>query len=129
MAETTSSAGMGSEGQVVLNGEMQTAKAKFAAYRGTISGLVSELTDLVERIVNDGFSGQAGNGFKDFYTNNIQKFFEAGETFDKYIGSFDAEATGMLDQIEKALINEGGLDPSLGENNRNVGSQQVPGQA
>ena len=37
---------------------------------------------------------------------------------------FDQEGDGIFDSIEKALINQGGLDPSLGENNRNVGQSE-----
>ena len=41
---------------------------------------------------------------------------------------FDKEGDGLFDSIEKTLIGGEGLDPSLGENNRNVG-QSSDGQA
>ncbi|MEE0266065.1 MAG: hypothetical protein UD936_10615 [Acutalibacteraceae bacterium] len=112
---------MGSTNRVVLNDEMQKAKGVCDEYRATISTLVLELESKVFDLLSSGFQGEAANGFKDFFDNNIKAFFAQGATFDKFVGMFDKEAEGLFDSIEKALVIGEGLDPTLGTNNRNVG--------
>lgn len=116
---------MGAEGIVALDNEMQLAKDACGEYRSKISELVNSMTEIVNNLVNDGFAGEAGNGFKEFYTKNIESFFAAGNTFDKYIGSFDTAGTGLFDQIENSLVKGEGLDPSLGNNNKNLGGNNA----
>jgi len=112
---------MGSTSRVVLNDEMQKAKAVCAAYRSTVSSLMSTLDGAVETLLNSGFQGEAADGFNDFYKNNIQSFFASGNTFDKFLSMFDKDGEGLFDSIEKALIIGEGLDPSLGQNNKSIG--------
>ena len=82
----------------------------------------------IQRSLSSGFQGDAADGFKEFYDKNIKAFFDDGGTFDQYLAMFDKEGDGLFDSIEKTLIGGEGLDPSLGENNRNVG-QSSDGQA
>jgi len=118
---------MGSTSRVVLNDEMQKAKGACAAYRAAIANLVSALDGTVEALLSSGFQGEAANGFNDFYKNNVQSFFAAGNTFDKFLSMFDKDGEGLFDSIEKALVIGEGLDPSLGQNNKSIG--QSDGQA
>jgi hypothetical protein len=111
---------MGSESKVILNNEMQKAKADFQQYRKDIGALVKELDSTVKTLLN-GFKGEAADGFIEYYNKNVVAFFEAAGTFDEVLGRFDKEGDGLFDVIEKRLITGEGVDPSLGQNNRNVG--------
>lgn len=113
---------MGSESKVVLDGEMQKAKQDCQAFRGEVATLMGQLDTTVSTLLSSGFQGEAANGFKEFYDKNIVAFFAQGGTFDQYMGMFDKEGEGLFDTIEKTLmLGESALDPSLGENNRNLG--------
>lgn len=116
---------MGSTSRVVLSDEMQKAKGVCTEYRSTIATLVAEVESIITTLLSSGFQGEAADGFKSFYENSIQKFFETGNTFDKFVGMFDQEANGLFDSIENALINGEGLDPSLGNNNRTIGQDST----
>lgn len=119
---------MGSTSRVVLNDEMQKAKAVCANYRTAVASLVGELDSTISTLFSSGFQGEAADGFKEFYDKNIKDFFESAEgVFNKFMSMFDMEGTGLFDSIESALILTNGLDPTLGENNRTVG--QGEGQA
>ena len=98
---------MGSTSRVVLNDEMQKAKESN-----------------IQSLFSAGFQGEAADGFREFYDKNVGAFFAAGGTFDLFMSMFDKDGEGLFDSIYNALINAGGLDPSLGENNRSVGQQE-----
>ena len=116
---------MGTEAKVVLNNEMQEAKSICTEYRNKIDGLKGQLDSAVNELLKeDSFSGQAANGFKNFYQYNIVGFFT--ETFDKYIAMFDAQDSGLFDSIEKSLVTGEGVDPALGENNNSIGQSAAP---
>ncbi|MEE1125938.1 MAG: hypothetical protein U0L18_08370 [Acutalibacteraceae bacterium] len=112
---------MGSTSRVVLSDEMQKAKGVCNQYRAEVATLVSELESAIDSLLSTGFQGEAADGFKDFFNNNVKAFFASGATFDQFLGMFDKEAEGLFDSIEKALVIGEGLDPSLGTNNRSVG--------
>jgi len=118
---------MGSTSRVVLNDEMQKAKADCAAFRAEVKAFMQDLDSTVSTLLSSGFQGDAANGFKEFYDKNIAAFMGDNGTFDQYLSMFDKEGEGLFDSIEKTLIGGEGLDPSLGENNRNLG--QSDGQA
>lgn len=119
---------MGSTSKVALDNEMQNAKAACATFRGEVKTFMKELDSTVTTLLNSGFQGEAADGFKDFYDNNVVAFMGDGGTFDNFLKMFDADGDGLFDSIEKALIGgTEGLDPSLGENNRNLG--QSDGQS
>ncbi len=117
---------MGSESKVVLDGEMQKAKQDCQEFRGQVASFVQELNGTISTLMA-GFKGEAANGFQEFYDKNITAFFEKDGSFDQFMGMFDKEGEGLFDTIEKTLIGGEGLDPSLGDNNRNVG-QSSDGQ-
>lgn len=112
---------MGSTKRVVLNDEMQKAKGVCGEFRSTVATFVSDLENTITTLLNSGFQGEAADGFKDFYDKKVAAFFAAEGTFDKFLLMFDKEGEGLFDSIEKALVIGEGLDPSLGENNRNIG--------
>lgn len=114
---------MGSTSRVVLNDEMQKAKNVCTSFRSYVAGVVSDLDSTVSTLLSSGFQGEAAEGFKDFYEKNVKAFFNAGSTFDQFLGMFDKEGEGLFDSIEKALVIGEGIDPSLGQNNRSVGGQ------
>jgi hypothetical protein len=112
---------MGSTSRVVLNDEMQKAKGVCTEYRSSIAALVSELESTITTLLSSGFQGEAADGFKEFYEKSVKAFFADEGTFNKFIGMFDLEDSGLFDSIEKALVTGEGLDPTLGTNNRSVG--------
>lgn len=114
---------MGSTSRVVLNDEMQKAKAVCADYRSKVSTLTSDLESTVSTLMSSGFQGEAADGFREFYEKNVKAFLEPSGTLDLFLSMFDKEGEGLFDSIEKALILGEGLDPSLGENNRSLGSE------
>lgn len=116
---------MGSTSRVVLNDEMQKAKGVCVEYRTAIASLLAELENTVTDLLGSGFQGEAADGFKTFFDNNVKAFFAANATFDQFIGMFDKEGDGLFDTIEKALVIGEGLDPSLGNNNRSVGQSNA----
>jgi len=115
---------MGSTERVVLNDEMQKAKSVCADFRSQVSTFVSELESTINALFSSGFQGEAADGFKEFYDKNVAAFFAAGGTFDQFMSMFDKDGEGLFDSIQNALINSGGLDPALGENNRNIGQSE-----
>ena len=121
---------MGSTGKVVINGEMQAAKGVCSSFRSEVATFLSDLNSTVDALFASGFQGEAANGFRFFYENNVKAFLDNGGTFDNFMKMFDEEGTGLFDSIEKALISTNeSLDPSLGENNKSVGqSAATPAQ-
>ena len=115
---------MGSTNRVVLNDEMQKAKGVCAAFRATVATFTADLESTVNTLMSSGFQGDAADGSKEFYTNNVKTFLETGGTFDQFLSMFDKEGEGLFDSIEKALIKGEGLDPKLGENNRSLGQSE-----
>lgn len=119
---------MGSTSRVVINDEMQKAKAECATFRSEVKTFMQDLDSTVSTLLT-GFQGEAANGFKEFYDNNVVAFMSDGGVFDQYLAMFDKEGEGLFDSIEKTLIgNKDGLDPSLGESNRNLGKSDEQAQ-
>lgn len=118
---------MGSTSKVVISDEMQKAKTECQNFRAQVQTFYEDLEGTVTDLLSSGFQGEAADGFKAFFDDNIKAFFANGGTFDQYLGMFDKEGDGLFDSIEKTLIGGEGLDPSLGENNRTVG-QSTEGQ-
>lgn len=118
---------MGTESKVVIDNEMQKAKENCQTFRTQVKTFVEQLDTTVSTLLSTGFKGEAADGFKVFYDKNIKAFFNDEGTFDQYLGRFDKVGEGLFDTIERQLTGEGGLDPSLGENNKNIG-QSSDGQ-
>ena len=112
---------MGSTSRVVISDEMQKAKSECQAFRGQVKTFLEELDGPVNTLLSSGFQGEAADGFREFYEKNVKAFLSDGGAFDQYMSMFDKESDGLFDAIEKTLIGGEGLDPALGENNRNVG--------
>ena len=67
---------MGSTNRVVLNDEMQKAKGVCAAFRATVATFTADLESTVNTLMSSGFQGDAADGFKEFYTNNVKTFWK-----------------------------------------------------
>lgn len=117
---------MGTTSKVKIDGEMQAAKQACTEYRTKISSLLTQLDSTVNGLLQSDFTGEAATAFQNFYKTNVFDFF-SGEncTFDKYLSMFDKQDDGLFDSIEKALIKDGGLDPSLAENNNSIGQSST----
>ena len=112
---------MGSQSRVVIDNEMQKAKQDCQTFRVEVAAWLQELEGTIDSLLSSGFKGQAADGFKEFFVKNVKAFFDKGGAFDQYMGMFDKDNDGLFDAIQKTLIGGEGLDPSLGENNRNIG--------
>lgn len=108
--------------RVVLQlGVMEEAKSHCKKYRDSVTEGLVELENILSTLFKSGFQGEAATGFKEFYDNKVKKVFGENEAFEQYLGMFDRQGNGLFDCIEKALITDKGVDPSLGENNRTIG--------
>jgi len=114
---------MGTTSRVVISDEMQKAKAACQTFRSQVKGFLDELDGTVNTLLSNDFQGEAADGFREFYEKNIKAFLSDGGAFDQYMSMFDKESDGLFDSIEKTLIGGEGLDPALGENNRNLGQE------
>ena len=118
---------MGTTSRVVLNDEMQKAKGECQSFRSQVKSLAQELDSIINTLLSTGFQGEAADGLKQFYDNNIAAFLADGGTFDQYLSMFDKDGDGLFDSIEKALTIGDGVDPALGDNNKNIGQSTSSG--
>lgn len=116
MAEETNVGTMGSTDRMHLSDEMQRAIKACADYRGAVATIFSRIQDEYKTL-NSGFAGKAATGFDKFYKEIVEKFFTAGETFDKYMKMYDDINNGLFSSIEKAFAGGEGIDPELGSQN------------
>jgi len=104
---------MGKTGTVNISVKMMTdIKDAVSDYRGKANSLKEQLQSEVDGLIYNHFVGEAANGFRDFYRNNIVP--ANGEGLDKLLQAIDDIAQGALD----AIPGGNGLDDQLGEGNR-----------
>jgi uncharacterized protein YukE len=104
---------MGSTGTVNITPEMMNnALQAVQDYRTTSNNLHTRLSETVTNLIPSSFSGNAAEGFKFFYDNQIEPV----------VG---ADLKSLLDSLEqifnetlKAIPGENGLDDELGNGNR-----------
>lgn len=104
---------MGSTGTVNISVKMMTdIKQAVSDYREKADELAQQLDDEVKGLIGTGFVGEAANGFRDFYNNNIIP--ANGDGLKKLLDAIDEIAQGALD----AIPGGNGLDDQLAEGNR-----------
>ena len=109
---------MGSTGTVNVTVKMfEDIKEAVATYRSTAASLKSELEGEINGLVGKDFVGAAANGFKAFYTNNIEP--ANGEGLTKLLDAIDQ----IADAAKAALPGAEGLDEQLAEGNNQTASQ------
>lgn len=116
MADETNVQAMGSTDRVKLSDEMQKAIAACANYRSAVQKIVARMQGEYKTL-QTGFTGKAASGYDKFYREIVEKFFNAGETFDKYMKMYDDAENGLFSSIEKAFTGSNGIDPELGNQN------------
>lgn len=104
---------MGSTGTVNISVKMLTdIKEAVSDYREKTNTLKEQLDSEVNGLIGNSFVGEAANGFRDFYNNNIVP--ANGEGLTKLLKAIDDIAQGALD----AIPGGNGLDDQLAEGNR-----------
>lgn len=104
---------MGTTGTVnITRAMMDNIVNAVEEYQGKEAALKQRLEDEVNGLIPEYFSGEAANGFKDFYTNNIVP--ANGEGLTQLLDAI----TQMAKSILSAIPGEGGLDDQLADGNR-----------
>lgn len=109
---------MGSTGTVNLSAKMfDDIKEAVDTYRNTANSLKGELEGVINGLVGTDFVGSAANGFKAFYTNNIEP--ANGEGLTKLLEAIDQ----IADAAKAAIPGPEGLDEQLAEGNNQTNNQ------
>lgn len=93
------------------------AKGAVDSYISSINGLNGELEGILNTLTGGNFTGDASNGYRDFYTTKVLPAIT--ENLTDQSNSLTASIKSMLDNIQQQLLNT--VDPQLGDNNRNPG--------
>lgn len=113
---------MGSTGTVNMSAQMfNDIKAAVEEYRTTANNLKTDLEGVINGLVGTDFVGSAANGFKTFYTNNIEP--ANGEGLTNLLKAIDDIADAAL----KAIPGANGLDDQLADASNNAGSDAAAG--
>lgn len=110
-------ANMGSTGTVNISKAMMVAAAKAVDdYQTAINGLNTRLQEEISGLIPSSFSGDAAEGFKSFYNDNIVP--NTGENLTKMLDSLK----GICDSVKAQIPgDEQGVDAQLGQGNKNPG--------
>lgn len=109
---------MGSTGTVNISAKMMDDIIQAVSeYRTTTTTLKTNLESEINGLVGTGFVGAAANGFKAFYTNNIEPV--NGEGLTNLLKAID----DIANATKNALPGTQGLDDQLGEGNSQSASQ------
>ncbi len=93
------------------------AKSSVSTYVSTAQGLYDELQTLINNLTSTNFTGDAADGFKDFFNSKATPALQANLT--EPGSSITAGIDKMLDSIKEQLLDT--VDPKLGEINRDPG--------
>lgn len=94
------------------------AKAQVDNYITTTKGLYTQLSNTVTKLVTQDFTGDASNGYRQFYEQKVVPAITTNLTDGEK--SLMVMINDLLEDIKKQLLYT--LDPDMGENNRNAGS-------
>ena len=104
---------MGSTGAVNVSAKMfDDIKAAVADYRSTAASLKERVEGEINGLVGKDFVGSAADGFKIFYTKNIEP--ANGDGLTKLLDAIDQ----IADAAKGALPGAEGLDEQLAEGNK-----------
>lgn len=101
---------------ILTSAIVEGAKGAVDDYVTKVTELNEELKSIISKLTSESFTGEAANGYNDFYTTKVipaitENLTEGGE-------SLTASIKSLLDNIQQQLLNT--VDPQMGENNRNV---------
>lgn len=102
---------------ILTSAIVESAKSSVDTYVSTVNGLNGELEGILNTLTGGNFTGDASNGYRDFYTTKVLPAIT--ENLINQGNSLTASIKSMLDNIQQQLLNT--VDPQLGENNRNPG--------
>lgn len=104
---------MGSTGTINITPEMmRNALSVIEEYQTKTNNLHTQLTNTVNTLIPNSFSGNAAEGFKYFYTNKIEP--AVGDSLTKLITALQDMVQGTLE----AIPDTDGLDDQLAEGNK-----------
>jgi uncharacterized protein YukE len=104
---------MGSTGTINITVEMmRNALNVIEEYRANTGSLHTQLNETVTGLIPSSFSGNAADGFKASYAENLEK--AVGESLTGLLDALQQIVEGIL----KAIPDIDGLDDQLGEGNR-----------
>ncbi|MBQ8298181.1 MAG: hypothetical protein IJX77_10415 [Ruminococcus sp.] len=102
---------------ILTSAIIENAKGSVDTYVSTVNGLNDELDAIINTLTSANFSGDASNGYKEFYTSKVVPALT--ENLVDQGSSLTASIKTILENIQTQLLNT--VDPQLGENNRNPG--------
>ena len=98
----------------ILTHEIITnATASVNTYSSTANGLFEELGGVVSALVSQNFTGDASDGYNDFFTTKVTP------ALTENLESLTSSINSMLESIQTQLLDQ--VDPQLGNTNRNPG--------
>lgn len=101
--------------------KLEEAKAAIDTYKLRAAETFEEINGLMNTLFESYFKGNAAVGLKEFYDNNIVPF---GKKDDGVLASYLESFDDILKIILESFLDEEGVDPTLGNNNSNIGTQQ-----
>ena len=96
------------------------AKGAVDTYVTTANGLYEELSGVITALTGANFNGDAAEGYKAFFTNQVTPALTENLTAPSE--SLMASIKTILESIETQLLDT--VDPKMGENNSNPGGTQ-----
>jgi len=108
---------------ILTSAIIQNATNSVNTYINSVTGLNDQLQDVINTLTSANFTGDASNGYKEFYTNKVVPAIT--ENLTQQGTSLTASIISMLESIQQQLLNT--VDPQLGDNNRNPGGAPTAG--
>lgn len=99
---------------------IDNAKTQVDAYITTANSLYEELSQIIETLTANDFTGDASDGYRAFFMEQVTPALTENLTTGE--GSLMEGLKKILEGIETQILNT--TDPQLGENNRNPGGAQ-----
>lgn len=100
--------------------KLEEAKKAISDYKSGAAQTFEEIDGLMNTLFESYFKGNAANGLKQFYDKNIVPF---GKKDDGVLASYLKSFDDILKIILESFLDEEGVDPTLGNNNSNIGTQ------
>lgn len=104
---------------ILTHAIISNATEKVNAYVSTANSLYDELSAIIATLTGSNFNGDASNGYSVFFTEKVVPAITDNLTDPS--SSLTASIKSMLESIQTQLLDT--IDPSLGDNNKNPGTQ------